>query len=89
MEWYKIVLAVVGCGSFIFVLIKLFFNKLIVKLDGVIETMNYQSRELKIIGAKVDANVKACEKEFGNGFSGYYDDALDQNLKVLKIKLGA
>lgn len=88
MDWYEIVLTIVLSGSFILVLIRLFLNKILTKIDAIIETMEFNARELKIMGAKIDAIHFASEKKMGNGFTGYYSEALDQNLKVLKIELG-
>lgn len=86
MEWHEIIVwlvsLIVGTGVLAYI------GKLIVRLTKVADTMELHTREVKIMGAKVDATVTANEKQNGNGYSGYYQDALNQNLKMLEIKLG-
>ena len=89
MEWVKIIGTIVASSSAVYLIVKLVLNKLIVKIDGVSKQFETQAIQLGIIGAKVDATVTANEKENGNGYSGYYKEALDQNLKILELEKGS
>ena len=86
MEWYKIVFAVVSCGGFILIMIKLFFNKLMVKLDGVIKTLSHLSRVQTYSDGRINAIFKAIDKTIGNGFNERYDGFMKEEVEEMKYK---